>query len=134
MEQLRLLDLPAVLEMAHPARRDTCFVALLGLAGTRATLATGGPGRLEVEVAEIERHWTRHALVAWPEVRLAAAADWSREALGRLGYPLDEPVRDVARFQERHDLVPDGTLGPRTLLALYSRSERDRPRLRRGAS
>jgi hypothetical protein len=131
LEQIRQLDLPVVLEMAHPARRDTCFLALLRLDEGRAEVATGRSGRLEVDAVEIERHWTRRAFVAWPRAQLVTSADWGREALARLGYALTQPAQDVARFQERHDLVPDGALGPRTLLVLYSHSERDRPRLHR---
>jgi hypothetical protein len=33
MDQVRRLDLPVVLEMFHPSRRDTCYVALLRLDG-----------------------------------------------------------------------------------------------------
>src|SRR5262249_59717355 len=36
MEQVRRLNLPVVLEMFHPSRRDTCFVALLHLDGDQA--------------------------------------------------------------------------------------------------
>jgi len=131
LEQLRLLDLPAVLEMVHPARPDTCYIALLGLDGARATVATGPAAQAEVDVAEIEHYWSRHALVGWPEARAASPESWSPQAFARLGYSPDTPG-EVARFQRSHDLVPDDTLGPRTLLALFSQIETVRPRLRWG--
>jgi general secretion pathway protein A len=131
LEQIRLLDLPVALEMAHPARRDTCFLALLRLERDRATVAAGPAAQADVDTAEIERHWTRRALVAWPQDRASTPQNWSRAALARLGYALSDPAQDVVLFQKRFDLVPDGQLGPRTLLALFSRSEGDRPRLRR---
>jgi hypothetical protein len=41
LDQLRRLDLPVVLEMFHPARRDTCFLALLSLDHGTASVSVG---------------------------------------------------------------------------------------------
>ena len=139
-DQLRRLDLPAVLEMAYPARRRNTFLALIALSGDSAVVRIE-PGRdLTVPVADIERHWTRRALIPWPAPTLLKAgadplqrAQEARTALTRLGYDVSDLDRAVTRFQEQADLVPDGTIGSRTLLALYALSEHDRPALKRGA-
>ena len=137
LEQLRRLDLPAVLEMFHPARRDTCFLALVGIEGDRADVAIAGRGRVPVALAELDRFWTRQAVVWWRDydavsnADAARAAGWARDALARLGY--SEAVSDipggVARFQRELELAPDGIVGSRTLMALYSRGPYPRPRL-----
>jgi len=140
LDQLRRLDLPAVLEMAYPARRRNTFLALIALSGDSAVVRIE-PGRdLTVPVADIERHWTRRALIPWPAPTLLKAgadplqrAQEARTALTRLGYDVSDLDRAVTRFQEQADLVPDGTIGSRTLLALYALSEHDRPALKRGA-
>ncbi len=67
LEQLRSLDLPAVLEMFHPARRDTCFVALLRLDERAAVVAAGGAPEIEVPLSQIDALWTRDAVLWWPE-------------------------------------------------------------------
>jgi len=61
MDQVRRLNLPVVLEMFHPARRDTSYIALLHLDGDEATIATDGAPR-RVPLAEIDRLWTRQAI------------------------------------------------------------------------
>ena len=52
MEQVRRLNLPVVLEMFHPARRDTCYLALLHLDGDQAVVAAdGSPLRVPLDPA-----------------------------------------------------------------------------------
>ena len=60
-----------------------------------------------------------------------------RDALARLGYaePAGGDLRGaVARFQRDAELTPDGVIGQRTLMVLFSRGEEPRPRLSGGAS
>jgi hypothetical protein len=56
--------------------------------------------------------------------------------LGRLGHSVSAsgPAATIAEFQRQSDLSPDGILGTRTLMALYSRGPYPRPRLAGGAS
>ncbi len=142
MDQVRRLNLPVVLEMFHPARRDTCYVALLRLDGDQAEIAVDG-SPLRVPVAEVDRLWTRQAIFLWRDFdALTPAGDpertnaWVRQALSRLGYASQEPdlALTVARFQQDADLAADGVIGARTLMTLYSRSQYPRPRLTGGAS
>jgi general secretion pathway protein A len=138
LDQIRRLDLPVVLEMFHPARRDTAFVALIHLDGDLATLAPPTGGLLQVPVRELDRLWTRQALFLWRDfdalgqrhnaVRTAA---WTRDNLARLGYlsgGLDLTAA-VIRFQRDAELTVDGVIGARTLMTLYSLGEYHRPRL-----
>jgi hypothetical protein len=130
------VDLPAVLEMFHPLRRDTCYLALLGLQGETATVDVAGAGALEVPVSQVDALWTREAIFPWPEGRHlpedpARRATWVRETLSGLGYGGD-PTDAVERFQQDVGLVPDGVAGPRTRLVLFARSGAQAPRLTRG--
>jgi hypothetical protein len=40
----------------------------------------------------------------------------------------------VSRFQQDTEIQPDGIIGTRTIMAIYSRMERPRPRLAGGMS
>jgi len=142
MDQVRRLNLPVVLEMFHPARRDTCYLALLRLDGDQAVVAADD-SPMRVPLADVDRLWTRQAVFLWRNFdALAPGGDpqrtnaWVRQALGRLGYAaqeLDLAVA-VARFQQDTELAADGVIGSRTLMTLYSRSQYPRPRLTGGAS
>src|SRR5206468_10080472 len=116
MEQVRRLNLPVVLEMFHPARRDTCCIALLRLDGDQAEIAADGTP-MRVPLAEVDRLWTRQAIFLWRDFdALTPAGDplrtneWVRQALARLGYHAEEPdlALAVARFQQDTDLAADG--------------------------
>ena len=139
LEQLRALDLPAVLEMFHPSRRDTCFVALLGLGEAGAQVAAGeGPGEL-VPRSLVEELWTRDAVVAWPEdAALRADKDrqtsWARGLLNSQGYSEPDFAAALRRFQQDAQLVTDGLLGPRTRMALFAHAALAHPRLSAAAA
>jgi general secretion pathway protein A len=134
LEQLRDLDLPAALEMFHPSRRDTCFVALLRLDDRAAVVAAGDAAEIEAPLAQIDALWTRDAVVWWPEPAEARGGSdrqeaWARQALTGLGHPDPEIRAAVTGFQQRAGLVPDGLLGPRTRMALFALTPGVRPRL-----
>ncbi len=136
LEQIRRLNLPVVLEMVHPARRDACYVALLRMDDETADVAAGGDV-LRVRIAELDRLWTRQAFFLWRDFEALATseptrtAEFARASLGRLGY-LDgaqDLTGAVTRFQRDAALAPDGIVGARTLMALYSLGAYPRPRL-----
>ena len=138
LAQLRRLDLPSVLELFHPSRRDTCFVALARLGTTSAEVVAAGEA-LTLPLSQLEELWTRDAVVAWPEdasLRADAARleAWARGALAASGYPGDDLRQAVRRFQEDAQLVSDGRLGPRTRMALFALAPGPRPRLGDGRS
>jgi general secretion pathway protein A len=143
LNQLRRLDLPVVLEMFHPLRRDTTHLALLQLDGDIALVSTATGTRLSIPLAELDRHWTRVARAAWRDFDgvlrnpdPAWTHSWISATLARRGYAIGPAglAETVARFQAERDLAPDGIVGRRTLMTLYSSGDYPRPRLARGTS
>ncbi|MGE5124845.1 MAG: ExeA family protein [Betaproteobacteria bacterium] len=137
--QLRALDLPAVLEMFHPSRRDTCFVALLGLGEHDALVAAGEEQTERVPLAQVESLWTRDAVLAWPEDDSlrddpARQSAWARGVLAEQGYTEADLGAALRRFQGDVQLVSDGLLGPRTRMALFARATPEHPRLSTGGA
>jgi general secretion pathway protein A len=137
LDQVRRLDLPVVLEMFHPARADTCYVALLRIEGDEAVIAAGAAPPVAVSLSDLDRLWTRQAMFLWRDFDLLSAGSdpgrteaWARESLSRLGYLRDSDlVSAVTRFQRDAFLAADGRIGARTLMTLYSRGPYPRPRL-----
>ena len=132
LDQLRAFDLPAVVELSHPSRRDTCFAALLRLDERSAGVAIGSEPEFEVPLSQLDGLWTQDAVVWWPE-NAAATLDPVRTLSG-LGFAQPDLAAAVASFQQQASLVADGQLGPRTRMALFARSAQDRPRLSRGGA
>jgi general secretion pathway protein A len=136
LEQLRQLDLPAVLEMFHPARRDTCFLALLGLSGEEALVSIGDGAALKVPASQLDQLWTREAVFPWRDAQnlngdRRRAEVWAGETLSRLGYARGATLEaSLQEFQRDSRLVADGMIGSRTLMMLYSRGAEPRPRLK----
>ncbi len=133
LEQLRAIDLPVVLEMFHPSRSDTCFVALLRLDEQAAVVAAGDNPPEGVSLSDIERFWTREVVVSWPEDESLGRdperiTSWARTRLAAQGYDANDLERAVRRFQRDADLVVDGILGPRTRMTLFARTLATRPR------
>jgi general secretion pathway protein A len=128
LDQVRQLNLPVVLEMFHPARKDTCFLALLGLDGEAAEVAWGNALQRRVPLRELDRLWTRNAVFLFP-APATAPDEWARLTLARLGYTEEDLAVAVGRFQRESDLEADGIVGSRTLLALFVRSAEPRPQL-----
>jgi general secretion pathway protein A len=143
LDQIRRLDLPVVLEMFHPGRREPCHVALLQLRDDGAVVADAGGAQLSVSTTALDRLWTRQAVFVWRDFdSLGAGSDtarsaaWAQGVLSRHGYQDAGPdlFGAVARFQKDADLLPDGVVGSRTLMALYSLGDYPRPHLKGGAS
>jgi len=143
LEQVRRLDLPVILEMFHPARRDTCSLALLRIEGEDGVVADGQGGTRRLPLREIDRLWTRQALFLWRDFEAldggrdeARTAAFARASLARLGYATAgaELAAAVARFQGDTELSVDGLIGRRTLMTLYSLGLYARPRLSGKAS
>jgi hypothetical protein len=140
LDQVRRLDFPVVLEVFHPTRRDTAFVALLGLENDQAEIAVGTEPALHVSAATLDRFWTRDAVVVWRDMlslgrgeQPARTERFVRESLWQLGFSPEPSLSDaVGRFQKDVELLPDGRVGNRTLMALYGVSAYPRPRLKSG--
>ncbi|HEY7516284.1 MAG TPA: peptidoglycan-binding domain-containing protein, partial [Vicinamibacteria bacterium] len=140
LEQVRRLDLPVVLEMFHPGRKDTCFLALVGLEGQTAVVTLDDRPPFKVPAAQLDQLWTREAIFLWPDEgglvgdpRRAEA--WVRDTLERLGYSRGPSlILALEEFQRDSQLIADGVVGTRTLMTLYSRGSDPRPRLKSGDS
>jgi general secretion pathway protein A len=137
LPQVRRLDMPAVLEMFLPARSDTCFVALLSLDHATALVGVGDEAPFRVALSDVDQFWTRDAVFFWRDFdalgheTTPARSTWARGQLERLGYTgAGADLKGaVGQFQRESDLVVDGVIGSRTLMALYSRGAWPRPRL-----
>jgi len=141
LKALRRIDLPVILEMFHPSRPGTSFVALLTIEGSSARIVGADGAARWVRLDELDRLWTHRAEFLWRDYDAVAAAEdpadiaaWVRRSLDRLGY-LEEGIdlrTAVTRFQGDAELAPDGLVGERTLMALYTSGEYPRPRLSAG--
>ncbi|MBN2371193.1 MAG: AAA family ATPase [Vicinamibacteria bacterium] len=142
LAQVKRMDMPVIIELFHPARRDTCFVALLRLdSPDTAVIAAVGDDPQRVMLSELDRYWTRLAVFLWKDhdrlltnQNRARLDSWTRNALKHLGYDDEDFVTAIKRFQQNADLVPDGAVGRKTLLALYSHGRYAHPRLSGDAS
>ncbi|HEY6552952.1 MAG TPA: AAA family ATPase [Vicinamibacteria bacterium] len=140
LDQVRRLDLPVVLELFHPERRDTAFVALIGLGEREAQVVVGDDPPLKVSASAVDRLWTRQAVFLWRDPAGLArpgaspqARAFARAALEHLGYSGPGELPEiVSRFQRDQDLRPDGVIGGRTLMVLYGAGSDLRPRLKSG--
>jgi general secretion pathway protein A len=122
---------------------------LLGLGERRVRLWIDGE-TVETTRARLERQWLGEFHVVWRAPAFisgnlrrgdaGAAVDWlvaRLVAAGHLSDPADGPQlfdsaleQAVRRLQQAHGLMPDGIVGPETLLAASSHGSNG-PRLRR---
>jgi general secretion pathway protein A len=138
LSMLRLLDLPAVLEVHVPDSGGARWVALLGAAGDTVRLGIGGQSAA-TPVSDLERLWFGRAYVFWRDFDgLGPAGTFVSDAKGEGVRRLQELLRRagvyagpdsgtfeqataeaVRAFQRSRLLVPDGVVGPLTRIALY---------------
>jgi len=145
---LRLLDVPAVLELHFPGGAGARYTALLGIDGERWVLASDGQ-RFTVDRDFLDDYWYGFAHLVWrdfdqlgprdlgvgddgPAVeRLQALLQLAGVYRGPLSGTFDQPTAEaVLAFQRAHFLQPDGWVGPLTRLSLYATAgARERPSL-----
>jgi general secretion pathway protein A len=136
MDDLFLLNRPAVLKLYDGHGHDY-YAALVSLQDRTATLSQGSK-TFSVARAEIERRWFGEYSILWrlPEnyrdVILPGTGgpvvQWLSDRLslaeGRTPEPLERPlykediVNRIKKFQLSAGLVPDGIVGPRTVIQL----------------
>ncbi len=74
LDALRRIDLPVILEMFHPARPETSFVALLSIEGDSTRVVGADDTARWVKLDELDRLWTRRAVFLWHDYDAVAAA------------------------------------------------------------
>ena len=147
LDKLSALGRPALLRLSGP--EGEAWALLLGADALHVRLWLGG-GRFDTDRLAFERSWNGEYAALWrgPAFLLPApapgdsgpAVDWIHDRLrDRAGLQsaeagpavLDAHSLDaVRRLQDANGLVPDGVIGPETLMALAAR-ENEGPRLRR---
>ncbi|NOZ69481.1 MAG: AAA family ATPase [Deferribacteres bacterium] len=150
LNDLRRLDRPAVLKLFDDQGGEY-YAALTGLKTETATLVTAR-GTREVAVRDIEARWLGDYTLLWrtpPDYRgelMPGKSDhlvrWINRELatvqGRPFQPLEDTefsgslVTNVKKFQLSRGLVPDGIVGPRTLIHLNTAAGIDTPKLSSG--
>lgn len=147
LRNLQHLNRPAVLVLRPEGGRPV-YAALIALSETEAQLVVGGE-TVTLAPAEIEQVWLGDFTLFWrfppgfegelkPGDR-SPAVTWLGQALASLqGKSLlpesdllfdDKMVAEVKRFQVKAGLVPDGIVGPQTLIHLNTLLGSDEPRL-----
>jgi general secretion pathway protein A len=134
VEELRAMDLPAILELEEQSVRRPYLLRRLDGAG--ATLVSPSGTETRVAVEDLTKLWTRSAWVMWRNVDFLPAdpnqdltpivvetLGLRLQKLGLLGPPIPRSNSErfqeaVRRFQAQMGLKPDGIVGPRTTLAL----------------
>jgi hypothetical protein len=136
VSMLRLLDLPAILEL-HLADAGVRYVTLTALGGGRAILALDGSA-VAVDSAVLERHWFGQAHLLWRDFESlgatlkpnasGASVNRIQKLLERMGLyrgptsGVYDPatVDAVTAFQRSRLLLADGWVGPLTRIVLYA--------------
>jgi len=148
LDELRELNRPAVLRMRNAAGEE--FAAtLMGLGENTASFVLGDQSAT-ISLDTLASQWSGHYTLLWrmppPQVRdsirpgeRGAAVQWlaGQLALVRgLSAPAStDPVfneelqREVKKFQLVHGLIPDGSVGPQTLMHLASWGDPTAPKL-----
>ena len=136
LSMLRLLDLPAVLELRIPGANGPRFAALVGVDDRGATLVLDDR-RVAVDALALDRVWLGQARVLWRDFESlgptfgrgarSPAVTRLKELLARAGTDVGPPTpefdadteRGVADFQRSRLLVPDSRVGRLPRIVLY---------------
>ena len=147
LDELRRMNRPAVLALRN-SRGQEFSAALMGLEDTSATLAMGTETRkvsldaladqwsgqysllwrMPAEAGETIRQGERGPAVAWLGRQLAQAQGRAVDA--NMDPVFDDAlVRHVKQFQLSEGLIPDGAVGPQTLMRLSAIADKAAPKL-----
>ena len=147
LDDLRAMNKPAVLKLLDEKKRGY-YGTLTSFKGDRASIAVGTETRA-VDVKEIGKWWSgeylllwreppsytgvlrpggRGPMVAWVEERLANAQGKAVPAVPRETYG-PALAEQVKQFQTMSGDVPDGIVGPRTMIGLSAFAKSDDPLL-----
>ena len=147
LDELRLWNRPAVLRMRDDQGRD--FQATLTALQNSAASFVIGADTNTVALNALASHWSGDYTLLWrsppeglgtirPGDRGAAAAWLSKQLAQLRGAPVesaagdvydDAMVRQVKEFQLARGLIPDGSVGPQTLMRLAAAADANAPKL-----
>ena len=147
LDELRRLNRPAVLLM-HDDQGREFPAALVALADKTATFAIGAQTRT-VALGALAAQWAGHYTLLWrmpPDAReyirageRGPAVQWLisqlAQAQGRVADTSKDPQfdevlgRQVKQFQLAQGLIPDGAVGPQTVMRLADVGDRSAPKL-----
>ena len=134
LDELRAINLPAILEMSDRSATRVYLLSRLDEATATLMAPSGEPAR--VPLVELDGSWEHSAWVIWRNVDalpvdpnqeltpiVVATLALRLQKLGLLGPPTPTSNTErfqgaVRRFQSSIGLTPDGIVGPRTTLAL----------------
>ena len=146
---LRLLDLPAILELRAPDAAGARYAALteMGVGSARSVLVLDGT-RTPVDSAFLERHWFGQAHLFWRDFDALGPATLAVPARGPQVARLQALLRRagtysgpengdfsvgtgaaVLAFQRSRLILADGRVGPLTSIMLYAAAGFPRPTL-----
>jgi general secretion pathway protein A len=132
LDQLRALDLPAVLEVYHPSRKTVLYLALTSLDRDSAIVYFSPGDFFRIPTSLLTKFWNGRARLFWRDFDSLETSDvpkrlaWARSRLQALGMlPKSEGAPEdvqaaVRQLQKEMLLVPDGDVGHETRMALYS--------------
>jgi general secretion pathway protein A len=147
LNDLRRLNKPAVLTLGD-GKGEAYFAALLSLQDQTATFAIGRETR-KVDIREIASWWggeytlfwnpppnykenlklrSGGPLIAWIDRQLSIVQGRAARPEAKLGYN-ETLKKEIKAFQMTIGLVPDGIVGPRTLICLANASDSQGPPL-----
>jgi general secretion pathway protein A len=149
LDELRQFNRPAVLQLRDD-RGQEFHATLTALEGDSATFAVGGKTQA-ISLGALAAQWTGHYTLLWrlPQdvhdfirqgARGPAVAWLSRQLAQAQGRAVDAGkdllfdevlVRQVKQFQLARGLVPDGAVGPQTVIRLAGVGDQSAPRLLR---
>jgi general secretion pathway protein A len=149
LDELRQLNLPAVLFLQD--KQGQKFSATLTRLDERSATFSVGAETKKVSLATVAEQWSGHYTLLWrmPPVtnkKLRPGdhgpdVEWLARQLAQLDGKTAETPRDlvfdqammhqVKRFQLAQGLVPDGTVGPQTMMHLTSAADKTVPKLNR---
>ncbi len=147
LEELRQLNRPAVLQLQDESGQEF-YATLTGLEADSATFSIGEQTRV-VALEVLASRWSGYYTLLWRAPPSAyknirpgergAAVEWLgrllAQALGETAETSGQRVfdatlvRQVKQFQLAQGLIPDGAVGPQTLMHLIAAADQQAPRL-----